>query len=142
MEHPNKWQIEYYVGQGSTFESWMDSLDDIKFAALSAAIELVLAPNGISLAGTPWLKHVEKGIFEFRIRYSAADIKAMYANLELDAPQPPTKILFRVFLHFHGSKIVLLLNGYDKAADDKPRRQQWEIKIAMQRLKRWQSSQN
>jgi len=102
MVLPSNWQIEYYVGHGSSFESWMDSLDDIKFAALSAAIELVLAPNGIALAGTPWLKHVDKGIFEFRIRFSAADIKAMYVNLELDAPEPPTKILLRVFLHFYG----------------------------------------
>ncbi len=141
MVLPSNWQIEYYVGHGSSFESWMDSLDDIKFAALSAAIELVLAPNGIALAGTPWLKHVDKGIFEFRIRFSAADIKAMYVNLELDAPEPPTKILLRVFLHFYGSKIVLLLNGYDKAVDDKPRKQQSEIKLARQRLQHWRSSQ-
>ena len=61
----------------------MDTLSDVKFAALSAAIELVLIPNGINLIGTPWLNHVEKGIFEFRVKYSAADIKAMYTNLEI-----------------------------------------------------------
>jgi putative component of toxin-antitoxin plasmid stabilization module len=119
----------------------MDTLDDVKFAALSAAIELVLVPNGLSLIGTPWLKHVEKGIFEFRIKYSAADIKAMYANLEVDSPMPPAKILIRLFIHFHGSKIILLLNGYDKARDDKHKKQQMEIKLARVRLQRWRADQ-
>ena len=117
----------------------MDSLSDVKFAALSAAIELVLVPNGLKLIGTPWLKHVEKGIFEFRIKYSAADIKAMYANLEINSPMPPAKILIRLFIHFHGSKIILLLNGYDKARNDKPKRQQMEIKLARLRLQRWRA---
>ncbi len=141
MAEIDSWTVEYYEGRDtfSSFESWMDSLSDVKFAALSAAIELVLAPNGLKLIGTPWLKHVEKGIFEFRIKYSAADIKAMYANLEINSPMPPVKILIRLFIHFHGSKIILLLSGYDKASNDKPKRQQAEIKLARVRLQRWRA---
>ncbi|CAB5073198.1 MAG: hypothetical protein F2951_02155 [Actinobacteria bacterium] len=141
MVEIESWIVEYYEGRDtfSSFESWMDSLSDVKFAALSAAIELVLVPNGLKLIGTHWLKHVEKGIFEFRIKYSAADIKAMYANLEINSPMPPAKILIRLFIHFHGSKIILLLNGYDKARNDKPKRQQMEIKLARLRLQRWRA---
>jgi len=141
MVEIGSWRVEYYEDRDtfSSFESWMDSLDDVKFAALSAAIELVLVPNGMELIGTPWLKHVEKGIFEFRIKYSAFDIKAMYKSLEINIPMPPAKILIRIFIHFHGSKIVLLLNGYDKARNDKSKKQQSEIKLARLRLQRWRA---
>lgn len=136
------WTVEYYDERdsGQSFKSWMDSLDDVKFAALSAAIELVLTRKGLELVGTPWLRHVEKGIFEFRIKYSAADIKAMYASQGLNAPLPPAKILLRLFIHFHGTRVILLLNGYDKARNDKSTKQQAEIKIAKVRLQRWQES--
>jgi len=138
----DSWSVEYFEEKDSlsSLESWMNTLDDVKFAALSAAIELVLMPNGIKLIGTPWLKHVEKGIFEFRIKYSAADIKGMYANLEIDSPMPPAKILLRLFIHFHGSRIILLLSGYDKARHDKPKKQQLEIKLARLRLQRWRAA--
>ncbi len=142
MESVENWRIEYYDGAESSFESWMDSLNEIKFAALSAAIEIVLAPNGLQLIGTPWIKHVDKGIFEFRIKYSAADIKAMYAIAGFNSPQPPSKILLRVFLHFHGSRNILLLSGYDKAANDKPNKQQAEIRLAKLRLRRWLMRKN
>jgi hypothetical protein len=36
-------------------------------------------------------------------------------------------VLLRVFCHAYGAKVVLLLNGYDKAADPRDRRQQREI---------------
>ncbi len=33
----------------------------------------------------------------------------------------PDNVLLRVFCHAHGSKVVLLLNGYDKIADPRSR---------------------
>lgn len=34
------------------------------------------------------------------------------------------KVLLRVFVHFYGDKVILLLGGYDKGKDPKERRQQ------------------
>lgn len=133
------WTAEYHEAPNgsSPFETWMDTLSESKVAALIASIEYALEPNGLNLVGTPWLTHVEKGIYEFRIRYLAADIKAMYAQANLDGPTTPEKILLRVFVHFHGAKAILLMHGYDKAADDKPSRQQTEINVAKSRLTQW-----
>ena len=40
---------------------------------------------------------------------------------------PREKVLLRVFVHFYGDKIVLLLGGFDKGRDPKEKRQQREI---------------
>ena len=48
-----------------------------------------------------------------------------------------TKILLRVFLSFHGKKLVLLLHGYDKGKNDSKKKQQEEIEIARRRLRAW-----
>ncbi|HEX7290670.1 MAG TPA: hypothetical protein VF250_06015 [Conexibacter sp.] len=45
------------------------------------------------------------------------------------------RILLRVFCHAYGDRIVLLVGGYDKAADPSPKRQQREIADARKRLK-------
>ncbi len=37
------------------------------------------------------------------------------------------RVLLRLFVHFHGAKVVLLLGGYDKADAPNERRQQREI---------------
>ena len=44
------------------------------------------------------------------------------------------KVLLRVFCHAYGTKVVLLLNGYDKAGDPSDKRQQREITLARRRL--------
>ncbi len=51
------------------------------------------------------------------------------------------RVLIRVFCHAYGSKIVLLLNGYDKAADPSDKRQQREIAVARKRLAEFQERQ-
>jgi hypothetical protein len=44
------------------------------------------------------------------------------------------RILLRVFVHFHGDRVVLLLGGYDKGRYPKSRRQQREIREARRLL--------
>jgi len=44
------------------------------------------------------------------------------------------KVLLHIFCHAYGTKVVLLLNGYDKAADASDRRQQREITLARRPL--------
>ena len=45
------------------------------------------------------------------------------------------KVLLRVFVHFHGARIMLLLGGYDKGVDPKERRQQRGITRARRLLR-------
>lgn len=48
-------------------------------------------------------------------------------------------ILLRLFVHFYGEKVVLLLHGYDKAGNDSQRNQEREINLARKRLKEWKA---
>lgn len=51
----------------------------------------------------------------------------------------PSVTLLRVFVAFHGNRVVLLLDGYDKAADPSPKRQQREITAARKLLTAWRA---
>ena len=54
---------------------------------------------------------------------------------------PREKVLLRVFVHFYGDKIVLLLGGYDKGRDPKEKRQQREIAQARKPLTQFRERQ-
>lgn len=51
------------------------------------------------------------------------------------------KILLRLFVHFHGDKIILLLHGYDKGGNDSQRQQNKEIQEARKRLTAWKAAE-
>jgi hypothetical protein len=90
---------------------------------------------------TEWLKALGDGLHEFRVRHDAAEIARMFGG---DLPESGSRreaVLLRVFVHFYGTKIVLLLGGYDKGADPKPRRQQREIAQARKLLRQFKERQ-
>lgn len=122
------------------FERFIDELDDAKVAALDVAITRVLAERGIDLVRTEWLKALGEGLHEFRIRHSAAETARMF-GADPAAVHTPGAVLLRVFVHFYGSKVVLLLGGYDKGDDPSPRRQQREIKQARRLLTQFRERQ-
>lgn len=140
---PPVWNVEFFeAANGSTpIETWLKSLNQAEYAAFRAAVDYVLEPEGISLSGTHWMKPLGDGLWEFRIRHLAADIKAKYASIGKNGPQPPEKILLRVFVHFYGNKVILLLHGYDKGANNSPTQQQKEILAARRRLTAWKAEQ-
>jgi hypothetical protein len=120
----------------SPVEDWMESeLTDVELAALLSALEHVLGHRGIGVCETEWGRQLGDGPFEFRVRHTAAEVQGMFAGVE---PGPKAtvggKVLLRLFCHAYGAKIVLLLNGYDKAADSSQKRQQREIDLARRRL--------
>jgi ribosome-binding protein aMBF1 (putative translation factor) len=53
----------------------------------------------------------------------------------------PEKILLRVFVYFHGDRVILLLSGYDKGDDPSERKQQKEIQEARKYLTEWQGQE-
>lgn len=138
------WTAELYEDAkgASPIEKWMDSLGPLEFAALQAAITHVLEPRGLTLLSTEWMKSLKGGLFEFRIRHTAKEIVAMFAEEDVAVPvQPPGKILLRVFVIFYGSKVILLLDGYDKGKDPSQKRQQKEIANARKLLAAWKLEQ-
>lgn len=137
------WTAEFYEDADGRrpVEVWMRGLGEVEFEAMATAIEEILEKDGIALASTPWLKALGEGLHEFRVRHDAATLMALYADSGASKPAKPAKILLRLFVHFHGQKVVLLLHGYDKGSDDSPRRQNKEIEEARKRLLAWRLAQ-
>ena len=137
------WTIEFYEDANGKrpVEAWMDGLGDVQIGALAAAIEEVLAKRGLDLANTPWLKALGEGLFEFRVRHDEATIRSLYTDSGAQPPAKPAKLLLRLFVHFHGQKVILLLHGYNKGKDDSPRRQNREIQEARKRLRAWRAAE-
>jgi putative component of toxin-antitoxin plasmid stabilization module len=97
---------------------------------------------GIDLAKTEWLKALGDGLFEFRIRHTAEEIVARFGDESpVDRSGPPESVLLRVFVHFYGQKIVLLLGGYDKGRASSRKRQQAEINEARKLLAQFRARQ-
>ena len=53
------------------------------------------------------------------------------------AAASPEKVLLRVFVHFYGDRIALLLGGYDKGRYPQKKRQQKEIARARKLLRQF-----
>lgn len=137
------WTPEPFEADDGTvpFERFIDDLSDFKFVALDTAIRHVLAVRGIDLVRTEWLKALGQGLHEFRVRHEADEIARMFGADPPGVEAPLEKVLLRVFVHFYGDKIVLLLGGYDKGRDPKEKRQQREIARARKLLGQFKQRQ-
>lgn len=141
------WKLEVFATDDGAepFTTFADNLDDFTWAALDAALRAVLAPRGLDLVRTEWLKPLGTGLHEFRVRHDAAEIEQMFGGVDADeaanAISPPRAILLRVFVHFYGDKVVLLLSGYDKAKDPSAKRQERDITQARKYLTAWNEQQ-
>lgn len=140
---PGDWTPEPFDADDGTipFERFIDGLSDFKFAALDTAIDQVLSVRGIDLVRTEWLKALGEGLYEFRVRHEADEVARMFGGGAPEVGGQPEKVLLRVFVHFYGQKVVLLLGGYDKGHDPKGRRQQREIAEARQLLGQFKERQ-
>jgi hypothetical protein len=116
-----------------------------KKLAMIAAIEQVLAKQGIGVCTSSWGTMLGGGLFEFRVRHTAAEIRHMFGGDPPAGPKdkegPPGKVLLRAFCHAHGDRIILLLGGYDKGESPSAKRQQKEIETARKRLRAFQAAQ-
>lgn len=81
---------------------------DVKFLALDAAVELVLCDRGIDLVRTGWLKALGGALHEFRVRHDEGEIVRMFGAESSGVGGSGETVLLRVFVHFYGSKVVLL----------------------------------
>jgi hypothetical protein len=140
---PGIWTPEPFEADDGTvpFAAFVDDLSDFKFVALETAIDLVLSQRGIDLVRTEWLKALGEGLHEFRVRHTAEETARMFGGDAASTGTPREAVLLRVFVHFYGTKVVLLLGGYDKGEDPKPKRQQREITQARKLLAQFKERQ-
>jgi hypothetical protein len=139
-----EWTPEAFEADDGTvpFQRFIDELSDFKFVALDTAIDRVLSVRGIDLVRTEWLKALGEGLHEFRVRHDADEVARMFGgDMPEEVEGQPEKVLLRVFVHFYGQKVVLLLGGYDKGDDPKERRQQREIAQARRLLGQFKERQ-
>ena len=139
-EAPGGWAVEVFTADDGSepCTTFAEELDDFTWVALDAAITQVLAVRGVELVRTEWLKPLGEGLHEFRVRHDASEITNMFggegADEAANAISPPRAILLRVFVHFHGDRVILLLSGYDKGVEPSDKRQQREISRARKYL--------
>jgi hypothetical protein len=140
---PPAWWVETFEADDGTvpFERFAEDLPEAKFVALQEAVIRVLAVRGLELAGTEWLKLLGAGLHEFRIRHDAHQIQRMFGGVSGEVTHLRGKVLLRVFVHFYGDRVILLLGGYDKGASPKGRRQQREITEARRLLTQFKERQ-
>jgi hypothetical protein len=137
------WSLEVFATPDGVepFTAFQNVLDEAEWAALDAALTRVLAVRGIDLASSEWLKPLGQGLHEFRVRHTAEEIGHMFAD-EPPGTAPKSPILLRVFVHFHGQRIVLLLSGYDKQDDSSRKRQEREIARGHKCLTAWKQEED
>jgi phage-related protein len=124
---------------------WLWRLPSYKRRAATAALEQVLGRQGSAICRSGWgrwVRGVEGGIFELRIRQDYGTIMrntgvAIPAAHAAAAGERHGEILLRIFCHAYGEHVVLLLAAYDKREDPSPRRQASEAKLAEKRLRDW-----
>jgi len=137
---PGDWRLEVLETESGyePYAAFVASLDPYRREVLAAAIRTILARQGHNVCGTEWGKTLGKGLYEFRVRRELATIcKEAGIDVPTDAPAGGG-VLLRVFFAVHGSRVVLLIGGYDKGAHPASRRQQKEIQQARALLKNHQ----
>jgi hypothetical protein len=130
------WDIEFYQDENGRepCREWIQGLSREKRLALETAIEHVLAARGIDVVATAFGKALGQGLYEFRLRWSAEEVAHKVGTVLAQPVTETENILLRVFFCTSGRKIILLLNGYDKAKDSSDRRQDKEIAAARKLL--------
>jgi phage-related protein len=115
---------------------WIKNLSKTKRRALGVAMEKMLQEQGVGVCDEKaWGKQLGGGIFEFRLMRKRGYETKPTGRKTIKVEQ----ISLRVFCHAYGDRRILLLHGYDKGEDPKGRRQQREIEVARQRLRRWRA---
>jgi hypothetical protein len=76
---------------------------------------------------TEFGKALGGGLYEFRLRWSADEVRRKMGGVSAGSGGKAERILLRVFFCTSGRRIILLLSGYDKGRDPGERRHGREI---------------
>jgi putative component of toxin-antitoxin plasmid stabilization module len=127
------------------FERWLSKdLNEYEQSVFFASVTNILEVQGPDICKSEFGKPVGDGVFEFRIRQSLNAINNYGKTVDDDfilLPGGDKTVLLRVFVHFYGDRIVLLMHGLNKGTDNSEKRQNKEIKRAKSILKKWKSEE-
>ena len=104
IDEDPEWDVEFYADDNGRepCREWAERLSPQKRAAFIAAIRLVLACRGLDVVKTEYGKARGEGLYEFRIRWTAAEISHKVSGLPAaDIGGAPKEILLQAFLR-HG----------------------------------------
>lgn len=137
-ERSPKFLLEFFIDESGrrVVRDWLRSLTLTKKQVLGTAMREVLQELGLDVCGSEFGRQLGQGLFEFRLRQKAGDVRRSKGK---GRRLPPESILLRVFCHAYGDRVVLLLGAYDKGEDPSPKRQAREIETARSRLKQWKA---
>lgn len=124
----NREEEKLVVAFPKLFEAQVLELSEYEQVVVLAALEHILAREGINLARTPWLKSLGGGLWEFRIGPNSKAIFSRSGLIDLNAFSN-FRIVVRIFCIFKNDKIVLL-SCYDKLRKGPGRRQNQAIEAA------------
>jgi len=114
---------------------WLrEELTPTQRRAIGVAMRELLEELGVGVCNTEFGRQLGGGLFEFRLRQDAEEVLRRVGKEPRHGEPKGERILLRVFCHAYGERVVLLLGGYDKGRDPRPRRQHREIEIARGRL--------
>lgn len=129
---------------GAPVGRWLcEDLEPTQAAALGLAMNHILQRLGTDVVKTRFGKALGGGLYEFRLDDTLDELLERLALKKKQklAKARPGRMLFRVFFHPYGDKVLLLLGGYDKGRADRKREQEVQIQLARARLRRWQGRQ-
>ncbi|MDQ2873459.1 MAG: hypothetical protein M3Y33_00945 [Actinomycetota bacterium] len=94
------WAVEFYAYDSGRepCRAWMERLTPQKRIALEEAIRLVLVRRGLAVVETEFGKALGGGLYEFRLRWSAAEVQRKVGGVTAGTPAKAEKIMLRVFL--------------------------------------------
>ncbi len=139
---PRPYRLAFYVDArgDSPVERWLQELDPVAAYALGSAMDGLLQQSGplLCVLRPQYASSLGGGLYEFRFQDLTEDLlRQLGKKARRSLLEAQQKVLFRVFFHPRGDKVLLLLGGYDKAKHSSPRYQSAQIQLARKRLSDW-----
>ncbi len=90
---PRDWTVEFYRDENGRepCRQWMEKLRREQRIALETAIEVVLAERGLDVVETEYGKPLGGGLYEFRLRWTAAEVRAKAGRSRMRLPLRPRR---------------------------------------------------
>jgi hypothetical protein len=136
------YRIEFYrdlTGNEPVRKWLLDEIVQEEATVLGMALRHYLQELGPGVVDTRYGRALGGSLYEFRLDDTVDDVLTHLGFRRKRKLQsaPGRAMLFRVFFHPHGNKVILLLAAYDKGRQPSKAYQQRQITLARKRLAEW-----
>ena len=110
---PRPYRLAFYLDArgDSPVERWLQELDPVAAYALGSAMDGLLQQSGplLCVLRPQYASSLGGGLYEFRFQDLTEDLlRQLGKKARRSLLESPQKVLFRVFFHPHGDKVLLL----------------------------------